>query len=170
MVLVWMGSLNPLSLLIGAQRVRGWKIHLKMLNHWSHARAAETDSSTGLHNGTTHDPFTGGLSSNTWPFLMLGSIQRSNPSDFTSWNVFLFRNRGCMTSFSFSGTWKGLYFWIRMLFPEVSLWRGGMPIPMGLLYYSYSANASTRGIHIRSRISTAPKQPVESILVGWLVW
>ncbi|KAI9379339.1 hypothetical protein POPTR_017G080801v4 [Populus trichocarpa] len=34
-----------------------------------------------------------------------------------------------------------------MLFPEVSLWRGGgMPIPMGLLYYSYSANASTRGI------------------------
>lgn len=33
--------------------------------HWSHAIAAETASSTGLHNGTTHDPFTGGLSSNT---------------------------------------------------------------------------------------------------------
>jgi hypothetical protein len=56
-----------------------------------------------------------------------------------------------------------------MLFPEVSLWRGGMPIPMGLLYYSYSANASTRGIIPHTISHIYGTQTTSWIHLSWLV-
>ncbi|THG22338.1 hypothetical protein TEA_010021 [Camellia sinensis var. sinensis] len=58
--------------------------------HWSHAIAAETASSTGLHNDTTHDPFTRGLtgvaySQESMPVLYPGPVRACFLAGLAGW-------------------------------------------------------------------------------------